>query len=79
MRLSRYATPEPFYSPYVWTSSFLRLFLGGSLRQSMRFPTKESRAAEDAEKLREREKELVKEIEDGDLDDDDDVGPDFGV
>lgn len=45
----------------------------------MRFPTKESRAAEDAEKLREREKELVKEIEDGDLDDDGDVGPDFGV
>jgi 26S proteasome regulatory subunit N3 len=44
----------------------------------VRFPTKESRLAEDAEKLREREKELVKEMQDGDLDDDD-VGPDFGV
>jgi 26S proteasome regulatory subunit N3 len=44
----------------------------------MRFPTKESRTLEDAEKIREREKELVKEIEDGDRDDDDDVGP-YGV
>ena len=45
----------------------------------MRFPTKEMRVAEDAEKLDERETELVKEIESGDLDDDDDVGADFGV
>ena len=45
----------------------------------MRFPRKESRLAEEAQRLREREKELVKEIEHGDLDDDDDVGPDFGV
>jgi len=35
--------------------------------------------AEDAEKLCEKETELVKEFESGDLDDDDDVGPDFGV
>jgi hypothetical protein len=35
--------------------------------------------AEDAEKSPEREKELVKELESGDLDDDVDVGPDFGV
>jgi len=50
-----------------------------NLTKAMRFPRKESRLAEEAQKLREREKELVKEIEDGDLDDDDDVGPDFGV
>jgi hypothetical protein len=45
----------------------------------MRFPTKEGRGTDDAEKSREREKELLKEIEEGDLDDDDDVGADFGL
>jgi hypothetical protein len=44
----------------------------------MRFPTKDSKGNDDAEKLRQREHDLLKEIEDGDLGDDDDVGADFG-